>query len=277
MKNLLLFLFLFFSTGLLSQVNSVDYLMKYNCETNQYDVSLVILDGSATTVPQRAQFNAQISLVVPTGMNVGVTAMYQPLNNNQAYTGTVPLVWFQGSPIISPAAQPENDFIGITPTLSPASFYNDLEAGDVVKLFSFKAGTTGQYDENVRFFKNGIDPSSNMPGMGGGDFSNSFTIGGSTQIYNENSEESCVTNTEIVKPLELNIYPNPFQNQFTIEILEDIQSVQIIDIEGKIRYSSENKAKGILTINAMNYTRGIYYARLVLSNGQVLSRKIIKQ
>lgn len=91
------------------------------------------------------------------------------------------------------------------------------------------AGASGQYDEKVRFFKNGVDPSSNMPGMGGDNFSNGFTISGSTQVYNDNSVESCVTSIKDKFINELNIFPNPFQNQFTFEIAEDIQSVQIFD------------------------------------------------
>ena len=276
MKNLLLLLALFASTSLFSQVNSLDYLMKYNCETNQYDVSLVIVDGSALTLPQRAQFNAQISIVVPTGETVSITEMNMPLQNNQNYNGTEPLIWHLGTPIVAPAAQPENDFIGITPTLSPASFYNDLVPGDVVKLFSFIAGSSGQYDENVRFFKNGVDPASNMPGMGGGDFSNNFTMGGSSPIFNETTVESCVTHTETIQPLELNIFPNPFQNQFTIELLTNIRYIQIIDTKGQVHYTSENLSEGILIINANDFAEGIYYTRLVSENGQVSSKRIVK-
>jgi len=276
MKNLFLLLFFIVSVNLLGQVTSVDYLMKYNCETNQYDVNIVILEGSATTIPQRAQFNSQITIVVPSGETLELTETYMPIQNNQAYTGTVPLKWTLGTPLISPSAQPESDFYSITPTLSPAAFYNDLEVGDIVKLFGFTAGITGQYDENIRFFKNGVDPDKGEPGMGGSDFKNGFTIGGSTQTYHGNIEESCVTDIEEHFQLRVSVYPNPFQNYFKIELQDDILNIQIIDTEGKVYYESINKAKGTLTVNAYDYPRGVYYTRIVSRIGLVSSRRIVK-
>ena len=276
MKNLLLLFFCIVTSNLFSQVTSVDYLMKYNCETNQYDVHIVILEGSAFSVPHRAQFNSQISLVVPTGETVQITDQYMPIQNNNNYDGTIPIEWWLGTPVKSPAVQPENDFYGITPTLSPPSFYNDLEPGDIIKIFSFIAGVTGQYDQNVRFFKNDGDPKSNAPGMGGGDFSNGFTIGGSTQTYRGNVEESCATDIKEQYPLQVSVYPNPFQNYFKVEFQDDIRSIQIIDIEGKMYYKSTNSPKGILTINAYDYPSGVYFTRIILKNGMVSSRRVLK-
>lgn len=180
----------FFSFEMDAQVTEVDFQMKYNTDDCLWDVYIIIQEGSATTIPQRAQFNAQISVVVPTGTSItGVPINYMPLQNNQSYTGTDPLKWTLGTPVIDPAASPGNDFYNITPTLSPASFYNDLFAGDTVKIFALNIGTFDDCGSGVRLFENGVDPASNEPGMGGGDFSNGFTLGGSTQIYNTNAPQ----------------------------------------------------------------------------------------
>jgi len=274
-KNLILLLLSMATTAIFGQIESVDYLMKYNCETNQYDVSLVILEGSATTVPHRAQFNSQMSIVVPNGESIVITNKYMPLQANQNYNGTAPLDWGLGNPIFSPEAQPENDFYSIVPKLAPAAFYNDLEEGDVVTLFSFLAGTTGQYDENIRFFKNGIDPSHSGAGMGGGDFSNGFSIGGSTQLYNGNKEESCLTNTDDELSQLTSVFPNPFNNQFSIELSKDVNSVRVISSDGKVYYQSSKKLKGVLTINAFDFPSGVYYVRIESESG-ISSKKIIK-
>ncbi len=275
MKNLMT-LFLCFITAIgFGQVQSVDYLMKFNCETNQYDVSLIILEGSATTIPQRAQFNAQISIVVPTGEGIVITNKYMPLQSNQDYNGSAPLDWALGTPIYTPAAQPENDFYSVVPKLSPASFYNDLEEGDQVMLFSFTAGTTGQYNDKIRFFRNGIDPDDNAPGMGGGDFSNGFSLGGSLQIYNGNVEESCLTDINEEISIAANVYPNPFENQFSVELPVDVKSIKVIGSEGKVYYQSANKSKGILMINAYDFPSGVYYLRIETEN-DITSRKLIK-
>jgi len=276
MKNQFLFLFCLFSGIISAQVSSVDYVMIYNCETNQYDVHIEIIEGSATTIPQRAQFNSQISLVVPTGETITLTDTYMPLQNNQLYDGATPLEWWLGTPKIAPAAQPENDFYGITPTLSPASFYNDLHPGDIVKLFSFTAGDSGQYDENVRFFRNNEDPDSSQPGMGGDSFSNGFTLGGPIQLYHGNIEESCITDVDKILPETTNIYPNPFQNQITIEIPEGTLGISVLDSKGELYYESPNTNDRLLLLNASEFPRGIYFIRVTKRNGSFHSQRALK-
>ena len=273
MKNLFLLIFCAVVGFAQGQVTSVDYLMKYNCETEQYDVSIVILGGSATSIPYRAQFNSQISLVVPTGEAVQITDRYMPLENNQAYTGTIPLEWQLGSPIISPQAQPENDFYGVTPKLSPAAFYNDLQENDIVTLFSFTAGSSGVYDETVRFFDNNNDPS--VPEMGG-DFSNGFTIGGSTQLYHENSVESCITNIQEELKIETKIFPSPFQDLLTIELTNETNRIAVLNTSGQVYYQLSSASKESIFINTINYPSGIYFVRIEHENGTISNRKIVK-
>ncbi|MDF1698557.1 MAG: SdrD B-like domain-containing protein [Saprospiraceae bacterium] len=190
-KAILIGLFAFaslFTNSAIAQVTMVDYQAKYNTDNCLWDFYIIIQEGTATTVPQRAQFNSQYSIVVPTGTVIsGVPVNYMPLQNNQSYTGTVPLKWTLGTPVINPPASPGNDFYGITPTLSPASFYNNLAPGDTVKIFALDIGPITECGEGIRLFDNDTDPASNEPGMGGGDFSNGFTIGGSNQTYNTNA------------------------------------------------------------------------------------------
>lgn len=276
MKKLLIIFFCCIVGLVKGQVESVDYLLKYNCETNQYDVSIMILEGSASSIPERVQLNSQISIVVPTGEAIVITNKYMPLQSNQNYTGTAPLDWTMSNPIFAPASQPENDFYSIFPKLSPASFYNDLEAGDIIKLFSFTAGDSGQYDENVRFYKNGIDPDDSAEGMSGGDFSNGFTIGSTENIYNGNVEEACsVTATQETLLEDLNVYPNPFQNQITIELPFNNTKISLIGYDGKTYYQNNDVSKGMLRINTFDYPEGIYYIRTE-SEGGMTMQKVVK-
>ncbi|MFT4536074.1 MAG: hypothetical protein ACI9P5_003448, partial [Saprospiraceae bacterium] len=82
--------------SLSGQVTSLNYLLDYNCETNLYEVKLKILEGSATTIPQRAQFNAQITIVVPTGTDFEIVELVNPINDNQLYMGTERTIWSSG-------------------------------------------------------------------------------------------------------------------------------------------------------------------------------------
>jgi uncharacterized protein YjdB len=170
-----------------SQVTSVNYQLKYDTVLCRYDAYIIINAGSATTSQQRTQFNAQYSLVVPTGTTLTVVASHMPLQANQTYTGTVPTSWNITSSVVAPGAQPESNFYSITPSLSPAAQYNNLNSGDTVKIFSFTLSAITQCGSGIRIYQNGSDPSSSADGMGGSDFSNGFTIGGTQQRYNANS------------------------------------------------------------------------------------------
>lgn len=180
--------FLFLNGVVFSQtVQSLDYLLSYDSTTCWYDFHIIILDGYAEGAGQRTQFNSQITLVIPTGSTIAFADKYLPLQNNQSYTGTLPMDWNFGPSVSNPAASPNNDFISITPTLAPTSQYNNIYAGDTLKLFSVSISGVQNCGEGIRLFENGVDPNSGDPGMDGADFSNGFTVGGFVQLYNDNA------------------------------------------------------------------------------------------
>ncbi len=178
------FAIIMFSNFINAQISGIDYQLEYDNELCRYNCNLVITEGSATTIVRRVQFNSQITIVLPTGSIFKIVEHFMPLQNNQNYTGTVPLNWLVGNSIIAHSLAPTEDFYGIIPTLSPTSLYNDLEEGDIVKLFSFTVKNTNTCVEGVRLFENGIDPGN----LNGGDFSNNMSIGGINQMYNNNLE-----------------------------------------------------------------------------------------
>lgn len=182
-----LFLTTLFVNDAKSQVTQIDYQIQYNDETCLWDFFIIIQEGSATTVPQRAQFNAQFSFLVPTGTSVANPVGVNPIQNNQGYTGTVPTEWRFGAPTFNPAAAPGVDFYPVAPTLNPASFFNNLATGDTVKIFTIDIGIMPDCAELIRPFINGVDPDSSAPGMGGGDFSNGYTLGNPVQLYETNA------------------------------------------------------------------------------------------
>ncbi|MEE9440287.1 MAG: hypothetical protein V3V14_14875, partial [Saprospiraceae bacterium] len=167
-----------------AQVDSVRYQARFNPETCLHDFYIVIEGGSATIIPHRAQFNSQFTVVYPTSASInGGPINNMPLQNNQNYTSTTPMVWKLSSSAIDPASAPGLVFQSIVPTLSPASFYNNLVTGDTIKLFSLDISPVTECGVDVRVYENGVDPDSNADGMNGSDYSNGFTIGGSVQKY----------------------------------------------------------------------------------------------
>ncbi len=73
------------------------------------------------------------------------------------------------------------------------------------------------------------------------------------------------------RPMEINIYPNPVQDVLVLDTPQKIQHYQLFDLNGKkIREGQEYK------LELQDLTPGIYYLKLLLADGQTLSKKIIK-
>jgi hypothetical protein len=186
-KNLLLAT-AFISASLASeaQVQKVNYKVQFNKETNLFDCFMVVKEGKASDVRERVQYNAQFTVVVPAGSKVSMAKSYMPIQNNQKYDGTTPLQWSVANLTSSPESDPFRDFVSVVPALSPSAFYNNLNEGDEVKLFSLQISPIVDCGSAVRLFEANVDPNSSSRGMAGGDYSNGFTIGGTEQSYNGN-------------------------------------------------------------------------------------------
>ena len=275
MKKITLQLFIAFTAtfSLSCQVTSINYLLNYNCETSLYEVKLKILEGSALTIPQRAQFNAQITMVIPTGEFLEIVEMINPIRNNQNYKGTVPTEWSVGKPRISPPSDPANDFHPITPLLAPASFYNDLTSLDEVVLFTCKIGDSEEYNPSYRFYNNDTDNVSPL-GFNGGNYSNGFTLGSPAQIYNGNEYKSCTTDIEEENFTALVAYPNPFYNVINVELIEKTRSIDIVDYAGKLVYYSNDHDAGRLAINSSHFASGTYMVRIQTNHSQQVIRVV---
>ncbi len=219
---LIVFGFLF-SNNISAQVEELNFQMKYDTVNCVYSCYIIINEGTATTDDERQQFNAQYTVVTPDDVIIsGNPISHMPLINNANYDGATPSPWSVQTVVYSPAAKPEKNYFAITPSLSPTARYNDLAPEDTIKIFSLNFSQIkdldgdGNYDENqngfieypidgcldgIRLFINepepGYDPPSYAPGMEGGDFSNGFTIGGYSQLYNTNSAQVGVPAMEL--------------------------------------------------------------------------------
>jgi hypothetical protein len=103
-----------------------------------------------------------------------------------------------------------------------------------------------------------------------------------------NISESCVDALDDSYPLnrEVKVFPNPFKNDLYIEINDPetlINRVTVYDLSGAIIWQSDPKYMGLkgFTWNGKNSrnkntSRGIYIIQLELSNGFILSKKIVK-
>jgi hypothetical protein len=180
--NLTFFISLFF-IQLTAQITAVRYELQYNKKEKTTDVYLIIVEGQTNpeVPPHRIQFNSQVGIVVPKGTPLEIIATHNPLQDNREKKGTKPSRWESVNPMLSPNGAPKSDFYSIRPVISPTAFYNELKAGDRIKLFTL--GTNNKNCKKVRLFDLTKDPQVGHPGMQGRNFTNAFCLGSAKQLY----------------------------------------------------------------------------------------------
>jgi len=161
-----------------SQVTETKFMIEYDDASGNYNCNLVIVEGSATTIVQRIQFNTQFSILVPTGTNFNFVESINPIQNNANFMGIEPIEWEMNYSAIAPNEQPENDYYAFSPNIGGVtSHYNELFPGDIVTLFRVSADVACHLD--IRPVDNVLDETS----VNSKDYSNGITIGSSDQLY----------------------------------------------------------------------------------------------
>ncbi|MFK7949166.1 MAG: T9SS type A sorting domain-containing protein [Saprospiraceae bacterium] len=89
-----------------------------------------------------------------------------------------------------------------------------------------------------------------------------------------------LVSTEQQKELQskTKVFPNPMMDNFTIELPESYfsESVQIFDITGREVYQSVEKSNQI-NVSSMNWAKGIYFYKVQLEDGIIVSGKVVKE
>ncbi|WP_405369850.1 chondroitinase-B domain-containing protein [Nonlabens sp. Asnod2-A12] len=91
-----------------------------------------------------------------------------------------------------------------------------------------------------------------------------------------------LSNTDNILEAQISIYPNPFKNQFTIDIpntfVNEVSSIKLVDLLGKVVYESDTiTSSNQISINS-SLTAGMYFIQLTGDNNGVLFiDKVIKQ
>lgn len=186
MKNIATALFFFgFLFCLNAQITKVKYLMSYDTARCEYLVSLYVEEGQINSISDRVLFNSQISVVSAEDVSLSLSRVYHPLIGPN---GTTPIRYEIVPPIVTPANCSSQKFHRIYPNITPTAYFPEgLSAGDTLALFSLKSDkATVRCGFDIRLYENGVDPDATDPNMLGNDFSNSFTMGSPTQLYNGN-------------------------------------------------------------------------------------------
>lgn len=93
-----------------------------------------------------------------------------------------------------------------------------------------------------------------------------------SDVYNVNS--IMLLSVDEVTEIAVNIYPNPFNNKVRIEINQPIEKVMLYNILGKQVY----KSSSIQDLENFSSTlkSGVYLLKLLTSNGESMTKKLIK-
>jgi hypothetical protein len=73
----------------------------------------------------------------------------------------------------------------------------------------------------------------------------------------------------------LNIYPNPTNGLFTISSKETIVQYTILNQFNRILLNKKS-SQNIIQVDIQNLPKGIYITKLKLNNGEISTKKIIK-
>lgn len=70
----------------------------------------------------------------------------------------------------------------------------------------------------------------------------------------------------------ISIYPNPSTGLFTIESLQSLESVQILDIRGRLVYEATSLNESSVEVNISNENAGVYYVRMSGTFGTITEK-----
>ena len=82
---------------------------------------------------------------------------------------------------------------------------------------------------------------------------------------------------------DMRVYPNPTKDVVNIPYVEGLQKVEVYSVVGKLLQdfvmlnSDSYRSRSVHKINLSNYEAGIYILKLTMKNGEVFSKKVIKE
>ncbi len=84
------------------------------------------------------------------------------------------------------------------------------------------------------------------------------------------------TNSKVDLIDDLLVYPNPTNNKLNVETLDSLKEVSISDFTGKVVFYNKDVRNKKLSIDISMFSSGLYIVKVVLDNGEIVSKKIIK-
>lgn len=161
-----------------SQIEGVNYDLSYNNSPPLFDCYFFIEKGEYKCNLQKIKFNSQLSIIDRLEPAIEVSKIFIPVVDNENEINRQPLDWIIKGVAIAPYKNELNSYSALSPCINQTAFFNIMEAGGKMKLFSVKATSKeGEIIEIIRYGNrvgNLIDVK---------DLSNSFSLGSTNQLY----------------------------------------------------------------------------------------------
>lgn len=78
---------------------------------------------------------------------------------------------------------------------------------------------------------------------------------------------------DVSRDIAISVYPNPASDYIIVKTTQKVQQIELYDSSGRKIQEIKNSSK----INIANQSDGVYLLKVVLENGEILSKKIIKK
>jgi hypothetical protein len=72
------------------------------------------------------------------------------------------------------------------------------------------------------------------------------------------------------------VYPNPVNNELTIESQEDMNQIEVYNITGQL-LQTVNPTSSVVKINFSAYMQGVYLVKVYAINGDVTTSRVVKE
>src|SRR5690606_25481701 len=74
----------------------------------------------------------------------------------------------------------------------------------------------------------------------------------------------------------ISIYPQPMNENLTIELADEIESIVVVDQNGRDVLQETNINLNTITLNTNSLKSGVYFIKITSTSGHILTQKCVK-
>ncbi|MFW5792673.1 MAG: choice-of-anchor J domain-containing protein [Bacteroidota bacterium] len=84
-----------------------------------------------------------------------------------------------------------------------------------------------------------------------------------------------IVNVDIIESDQVNIYPNPFSNNVSVRMTDNVKEIVMLNNVGQ-EYRRFDNSNSTLEINTSDLEAGVYFLQIIMKDGSRITKKLIK-